>query len=144
MEGDAMTDNWLQAAKERIAAATEGPGQGRAYECGDVLVSDEIEVGQFWKEDNAVFCSHARTDLPLALSLLAQAAEALEAVRHESQPVRWGWEKEEVAWTIHLATRRRTERIGRRCMLWQAVGVAGLPFGSGVLFGIYLPSVRPD
>jgi hypothetical protein len=79
-----MTDtSWLQAAKERAEAATEGL---KFVEwgfycpwCGKLSDSNEHlpDCGR------DVLLEAARTDLPLALRLLAQAAEALARLEED-------------------------------------------------------------
>jgi len=79
-----MTDtSWLHAARERCEAATEGP-----WKFWDISIDTSIgcKVTRLpgailpTVKDDAKFIAHARTDLPLALDLLAQAAEVLAAV----------------------------------------------------------------
>lgn len=79
------TSNWLQAARERCEAATKGPWTADHYGNDECVVVSEA-TGLPWDtisyatEANGNFIAHARTDLPLALDLLTQAAKALEAV----------------------------------------------------------------
>ena len=92
-----MTDKtWLQAAKERCEAATEGPWEMRAEIKNAVerhylaALDDEDPARPWWiaelmgctpgGEADGDFIFRARTDLPLALRLLEQARVLLEAV----------------------------------------------------------------
>ena len=75
--------NWLRDAQERCRAATKGPWKHwQVTDSNGVWLWHKVArlagVIQPTLEADAVFIAHSRTDLPRALRLLAQAAEALE------------------------------------------------------------------
>ncbi|SCX52158.1 hypothetical protein [Lysinibacillus fusiformis] len=86
-----MKQEQLNAIKERVAKATQGPWLFSKY--GNVILNNNYEITEgFANKLDALFIANARKDVPALVAEVERLHKALEKVMEVEAPIAEGWE----------------------------------------------------